>query len=141
MPEPVPLRRPAPTSEPAAPAALRHRRVLVVEDEYVMAQDLRQELEDAGAVVLGPVPTVADALDLLAYEAEPDAALLDVSLGGEMVFPVADVLRERGVPFMFATGYDQWSLPQAYTDVPRCEKPFDVERCIHTLLGQITEGS
>ncbi|HVG48881.1 MAG TPA: response regulator [Rubellimicrobium sp.] len=135
MPEPVPLRRPAPTSEPAAPAAPRHRRVLVVEDEYLLAEDLRRGLEDAGAEVLGPVPSVADALALLATEAPPDAAILDVNLGGEMVFPVADVLRERGVPFMFATGYDQWSLPQAYTDVPRCEKPFDVGRCLRTLFG------
>ena len=81
------------------------------------------------------MPSVADALDLLAAGAPPDAAILDVNLGGEMVFPLAEALRDRGVPFMFATGYDSWALPPAYADVPRCEKPFDVGRCLRTLFG------
>ncbi|WP_210529643.1 response regulator [Rubellimicrobium arenae] len=114
--------------------SLRDRRVLVVEDEYLLANDLCTELEEAGAEVMGPVPTVAEALALLATGAPPDVAILDVNLGGEMVFPVAEVLRDRRIPFMFATGYDAWSLPRAYVDIPRCEKPFDVERCLRTLF-------
>lgn len=94
----------APRPAAALPSGLRDRRIHVVEDEYIMAQDLRYELEDAGAEVLGPVPSVTGALTLLAREAPPDAAILDVNLGGEMVYPLADILRQRGIPFMFATG-------------------------------------
>ena len=120
-------------SRPALPT-LRDRRILVVEDEYMVAEDLRIELEEMGAEVLGPVPSVAGALALLARGARPDAAILDVNLGGEMVFPLAEALRERGVPFMFATGYDAWSLPAAYAEVPRCEKPFEVWHCLRMLF-------
>jgi len=119
---------------PSLPS-VRGRRILVVEDEYMVAEDLRIELEDMGAEVLGPVPSLAGALALLATGALPDAAILDVNLGGEMVFPLAEALRERGVPFMFATGYDAWFLPAAYAEVPRCEKPFHVARCLRTLFG------
>ncbi len=132
MPDPILMSRPS--TQPDLASAVRGRRILVVEDEYVLAQDLRLELEDAGAEVLGPAPSVAEALALLAREAPPDAAILDVNLGGELVFPVAEALRERGVPFMFATGYDRSSLPPAYADVPRCEKPFDVGRCLRALF-------
>ena len=133
MPDPIAM--PLHGSQPDLAAAVRGRRVLVVEDEYMLAQDLRQELEGMGAEVLGPVPSVAGALALLAGTAVPDAAILDVNLGGEMVFPVAEALRERGVPFIFTTGYDGWSLPPAYAEVPRCEKPFNVRRCVLTLFG------
>lgn len=132
MPDSILMSRPG--AGPDLALAVRGRRILVVEDEYVMAKDLQHELEDAGAEVLGPVPSVADALALLATDVRPDAAVLDVNLGGELVFPVAEALRERGVPFLFATGYDRWALPATYAEVPRCEKPFDVGRCLRTLF-------
>ncbi len=122
------------TSDQARPPSLRGRRVLVVEDEYLLAEDLRHGLERVGAEVLGPVPSVARALTLLAAGAPPDAAILDVNLGGEMAFPVAEALQALGVPFVFATGYDVAALPRAYAQVPRCEKPFDVESCLRALL-------
>jgi CheY-like chemotaxis protein len=122
-------------SHRGARPALR-RRILVVEDEYVQAENLQQELEDLGAEVLGPVPSVAAALALLAGGTPVDAAILDVSLGGEMVFPVAEALQARSIPFMFATGYDAWLLPSAYAHVPCCEKPFDVGDCVWALFGQ-----
>jgi len=100
--------------DPLSAAALRGRRILVVEDEYMMAEDLRHDLEKAGAKVVGPVPSVAGALRLLAEEGVIDGAILDVNLRGEKAYPVADVLRERGIPFVLATGYEQWALPQAY---------------------------
>lgn len=131
-----PILMPRPGGGPDLALAVQGRRVLVVEDDYVLAKDLQHELEDAGAEVLGPVPSVADALALLATDARPGAAVPDVNLGGEWVFPMAEALRERGVPFLFATGYDRWSLPATYAEVPHCEKPFDVGRCLRTWIRE-----
>ena len=121
--------------DPFSASPLRDRRILVVEDEYMMADDLQYELEKAGAEVIGPVPSVADALRLLATEEVIDGAILDVNLRGEKAYPVADVLRERAIPFVLATGYETWSLPEAYKDVPRCEKPVDLRHLARTLFG------
>ena len=118
---------------PSAP--LHGRRVLVVEDEYVLAEELRDELERLGADVLGPVAAVGDALDLLAREALPDVAVLDVNLGGEMVFPVARALTDLGIPFVLATCYDPRELPGSYAQAPRCEKPIDPRELARALAG------
>ncbi|TNC68275.1 response regulator [Rubellimicrobium roseum] len=114
---------------------LRGRCILVVEDEYVVAEDICRELVEQGAEVVGPVPTVQSALTLLAADRLIDGAILDINLRGEMVFPVAKVLRDRGTPFLFATGYDMESLPQAYDRVPCCEKPFEVGQGARALFG------
>jgi CheY-like chemotaxis protein len=116
-------------------SSLRGRRVLVVEDEYMLAEDLRADLERQGAEVMGPVASVADALELLRQGPAPTMAILDINLGGEMVYPVGDALRTRGVPFLFATGYDPWSIPEAYRDVPRAEKPVELRQTIPRLGG------
>jgi CheY-like chemotaxis protein len=100
-------------------------RVLVVEDEFYIADDMANALRKLGAEVIGPVSTQERALDLVSSGDAVDAAVLDVSLRGRGVFPVADVLAERGVPFVFATGYDQSAIPEGYEAVPRWEKPFD----------------
>ena len=122
-----------PRPQPQSP--LQGRRVLVVEDDYIMAEDLKAELEGIGAEVIGPVADLAGALDLLASGPLPDAAVLDINLGGEMVFPLADTLRDRGVPFVFATGYDEWSIPEAYAHLPRLEKPLDMRQVAQALAG------
>lgn len=109
---------------------LRGRRVLVVEDEYLLAEDLRQDLEDQGADVLGPVPSVAEALELLRQDPAPDLAVLDINLQGGKVYPVADALRAKAIPFLFATGYDAQAIPPAYADVPRTEKPLALRELI-----------
>ena len=114
---------------------LRGRRILVIEDEYMAAEDLRRDLEKVGAVVVGPVPSVADALKALAQEEEIDGAILDVNLRGEKAYSVADALRERGIPFVLATGYEQWALPEAYKDLPRCDKPVDLRHLARSLLA------
>lgn len=98
-------------------------RILVVEDEYLIADDMRQTLIDAGADVLGPVPNVTAAAALLASETGVDAALLDINLGGTMVFELADTLRAHAVPFAFATGYDSSAIPDRFAEVPTLEKP------------------
>ena len=113
---------------------LRGRSVLVVEDDFLIADDLRRSLESCGAGVRGPVPDVAGALGLIEEEA-PDLAVLDVNLGEATAYPVADRLRALGVPFVFATGYDRPSIAAPYRDVALCEKPGDVATCLAELLG------
>ena len=113
--------------------ALSDRRILVVEDEYFLADELDRALRAAGAVVLGPVPSVKAALDLLGGEATPDAAVLDVNLGGEMAVPVADALAARGVPFVLTTGYDQTVLPERHAAARRLEKPVEAAVTLREL--------
>ena len=112
---------------------LRGLHVLVVEDEYMLAEDLRTSLEDAGVEIVGPVGRLQAALDAIRSAPELDAAVVDVNLGGEMAYPVADLLRERGVPFVFATGYDDSMIPPRFSGVARCEKPVDFHKVVGAL--------
>ncbi len=112
---------------------LRNCRVLVVEDEYLIAVELQTSLEDEGAVVLGPVATLADASELVETEPRIDGAILDANLGGEMVFPVADLLMLRRVPIVFTTGYDASIIPDRFRDVARCEKPINMKRVVEAI--------
>ncbi len=117
--------------------ALARRRVLTVEDEYFIADELAEALQKAGATVLGPASSVEAALALLDGDAPPEAAVLDVNVAGEMVYPVADRLTARGIPFLFTTGYDRSALPERYARVRRLEKPFEpfeVLRALRQLL-------
>ncbi|HEX2136550.1 MAG TPA: response regulator [Microvirga sp.] len=116
-----------------ASGTLASHRVLVVEDEYFLADDMAQALKKLGATVVGPVPTRDAALALLSCDEAIDTAVLDINLKGQAVFPVADILIARGVPFVFATGYDQSTVPPAYKDVPRWEKPFDPDQLARVL--------
>jgi CheY-like chemotaxis protein len=100
-------------------------RLLLVEDEFVLALGITDVLVDAGADVLGPVGSVSDALSLVEQIPEIDAAVLDVNLAGETIYPVADALKSRGVPFLFATANERAQLPERFADVPLCRKPFD----------------
>ena len=111
--------------------SLRGRRILVVEDDYITAEDMKAELESAGAEVLGP--DFEGALDLLASVQSPDVAILDMNLGGEMVFPLADRLRERGIPIVFATGYECSAIPEPYSNHPCLEKPLDMRQVAQAL--------
>jgi CheY-like chemotaxis protein len=103
--------------------SLAGRRILLVEDEYFIADDMVGYFESRGADIVGPVASVRGALDLLASTKHLDAAILDVNLFGELAYPVADALLERGVPFVFATGYDGAVIPSRFSSVLRCEKP------------------
>jgi CheY-like chemotaxis protein len=120
-----------------AEATLAGRRVLVAEDEYMLADDLRQALEDAGAVVLGPVPHLGDVLALIDRHAQIDAAVLDVNLGGEMVWPAADLLSGRGVPFLLTTGYERSNGPERHARVTRCEKPVAPADIVRALAREV----
>ncbi|WP_426233651.1 response regulator [Pararhizobium sp. DWP3-4] len=101
------------------------KHILVVEDDYFIAQQLVDWLEQIGAVVVGPAPSVNRALTLASGETIIDAAVLDINLNGDMAFPVADLLLSRGVPFVFATGYDDKDIPARYDSVPRLSKPVE----------------
>ncbi|MBN9073127.1 MAG: response regulator [Rhizobiales bacterium] len=120
--------------------SLRRSRILVAEDEYLLADELRMELTDAGAVVLGPVGTVGRAADLVQRETRIDGAILDVNLGGEMVYPVADLLVGRDTPFVFTTGYDASAIPSRYDHVPRYEKPVSMVELMEALARIMNHG-
>lgn len=120
---------------------LRGRRVLVVEDEYMLADELAAELTGAGAIVLGPAGTVERALSIVNAELWIDGAILDANLRGTMVFPVADRLVERGVPFIFATGYDTAVFPPRFAQAARYAKPVDlslVTQAIGRMNNQVS---
>lgn len=117
-----------------APAeTLSGRRILLVEDDYFIAADLSGALERAGIEVVGPAGSVSDALRLIETDSPLDGAILDIHLGEERGFPVADDLTRRGVPFVFVSGYDSQAIPAPYADAPRCEKPVDVARLLRVL--------
>jgi len=119
-------------------------RLLLVEDEFVLAVCLSDWLEDHGAQVIGPVANVADALRLLEQAPEIDVAILDINLGGETAFPVADALRRAGVPFLFASGYDREHMPERFRDAVLCTKPIDpatVARALTALLQASATGT
>ncbi|GGE53742.1 hypothetical protein GCM10007276_33500 [Agaricicola taiwanensis] len=113
---------------------LRRSRVLVVEDEYILACELQQHLEGAGAEVVGPAATVDAALSLLAVHAV-DRAIVDIRLGRDMAYPVADELRARGIPFVFFTGYEPEAIPSAYADVFRGDKPLNFNELTRALFA------
>lgn len=104
-------------------SALKDRRVLVVEDESLVAMLLETMLEDLGAVVVGPASTVEEGLRLV-EEGQMDAALLDVNVAGTQVFPVAEALEARGIPLVFSTGYGEGGLPENWRGRPTVQKPF-----------------
>lgn len=122
-------------------ADLGGRRVLVVEDEYLLASYLAETLEDNGAQVIGPVGSVRDALSLVESSDDLAAAVLDVNLGGEQVYPVADRLLDRRVPFLFTSGYDNAMSPPQYTNIIHCTKPMNPEEVVRMLSQLIEEAS
>jgi len=115
-------------------ATLEGIRVLVVEDEFLVATLIEEMLQSAGCVVLGPVARVAEALDAVDHETY-DAAVLDVNLGGDRIDPVADALSRQHIPFMFVTGYNTGGLPGEYAARPRLSKPFKMADLLGTLMG------
>ncbi len=111
--------------------ALRGQRVLVVEDEALVAMLVEDGLLDVGATVLGPASTVEEALSMIETATSDGglaAAVLDLNLGGCSVLPVADKLASLGVPFIIATGYGEGCDTGGHTEAPLLHKPFDLGR-------------
>jgi DNA-binding response OmpR family regulator len=113
------------------------RRVLVVEDEMTIAEIIEETLLSLGAEVVGPVARLDAALQL-ASEAPIDAAVLDINIRGGNSYGVADILAERGIPFVLCSGYGGWALEERYRDRPRLTKPFGMSALVaevNHLLG------
>jgi CheY-like chemotaxis protein len=122
------------------PAAKSRRpRVFVVEDEFLIRMLLEDMLGDLGYELAGVAGRVEEATDL-AQSTDFDIAILDVNLDGHEVYPVADVLSRRGVPFIFVTGYGGGGLPDAYRDRPTLQKPFQLEELRRTLTPLLSAG-
>lgn len=109
-------------TDPGSRLPLAGRRILIVEDEPLVAMLIEEMLLDLGCEVIGPASNVADGLALIG-DRNPDGALLDVNLDGEEVYPVADALLAAGTPFTFVTGYGRHGLACAYRDMPTMQKP------------------
>ena len=120
------------------PSDLGGRRILIVEDEFLTAQQLENCIHDAGGEVVGPVASVDDALPIARSE-WIDAALLDVNLRGRMVTPVAEELRARGIPFVLVTAYGREALPQAVLReaplVPKANLAAGIRRVLTGVLA------
>jgi DNA-binding NarL/FixJ family response regulator len=115
---------------------LRGKRILVVEDEPLVSMALVDELEQAEVDVVGPAASLEGALDLI--DGSPiDAAILDIELQQKLIYPAADLLAKRGVPFILTTGHDADVLPQKYARVPRSLKPAPVAEVLEMLARRM----
>ena len=109
-------------------------RLLVVEDEYLIRMLLEDMIADLGYEVSASVGTLADATEQ-ATSGAFNAAILDVNVDGQEVFPAAEILAKREVPFIFVTGYGEGGLPPAYRGRPTLQKPFQADELKDALAG------
>ena len=121
-----------------APDILRGRRVLVVEDQFLIAEEMRRAVERLGGRVVGPVASVEGALSVAA-EQRLDLALLDVDVRGAQIYPAADELISRGAPVIFTTGFEREAMPACYRDLPRIDKPVTV-KALAAAWSDLREG-
>lgn len=117
---------------------LAGRRILVVEDSPLIAEVLADMLTDLGCVVVGPTGSMAIALEL-ARDERLDGAVIDVNIRGGKVFPAADTLAARDIPFLLASGYADWTLPEHLRDRPRLTKPYTAAIVEQQLRKLFTE--
>ena len=116
---------------------LSGKRILVVEDSPVVGPFTADLLEDLGCEVVGPAPNMAAARELI-EEVEFDAALMDVHIRGERVFPLCEALEAKGLPFVLTSGYADWTMPDKWRNRPRLQKPYtiaDVRDSLSELLS------
>jgi CheY-like chemotaxis protein len=120
-------------ADPASPQT--GRRILVVEDEFLIRMLLEDMLTDLGYEIVGVAGRVDEAAEL-AETKDFDLAILDVNLDGQDVYPVADLIGRRGLPFMFVTGYGGRGLPDNYRNRPTLQKPFQLDE-LKRMLAQV----
>ena len=121
-----------------APQTLAGKRVLIVEDEALVAFMLEDALAEFGCIPVGPCSSVATALKLIGAETF-DLALLDINLNGEKVYPVAYALAERHIPFLFVSGYGNDGLPPGRSKWKVCMKPFTFNDLAEMLLAEMLD--
>lgn len=111
---------------------LKYRKVLIVEDDYLQATDYRAAFQAAHCIVIGPVSSEQEALELLKDEV-PDVAIVDLNLGNGLSLKVARALVDQDVPFVFATGYECKDIPPEFKTVPCLSKPIDLPHLVSAL--------
>lgn len=111
------------TSLPSDEGLLRGCRVLVVEDDFLIADDFARRLAAFGAEITGPAATLDGARELLDAARRIDIAVLDINLRGTLIFPFAQHLEAMGIPFLFCTGYGEDPIADRFREVTRFEKP------------------
>jgi ActR/RegA family two-component response regulator len=116
------------------------KRILIVEDEYYLAEDCAQEIVRHGMQVVGPIGKVESALQTLAQDG-PDCAIIDLNLQGELAFKVVQAVRDRGVPFIVYTGYSKLAFPVQVAGIVTVEKPTSAAEAVLKLLECMTSTS
>jgi CheY-like chemotaxis protein len=124
---------------PNSNTALKGLKVLVVEDESLVAMQLEDMLEDAGCELVGLAMRVKRALEMLDGEPAVDIAILDVNIGGDKVYPVAERLRARGIAMIFATGYGRAGVEEEWQDCEILQKPYTWAEVEKTVLSAIAK--
>jgi CheY-like chemotaxis protein len=122
------------------PARERKQRILVVEDEAMICMLLEDMVLDCGGEIVGPVARFDDALEL-ARKAEFGVAVLDLNLNGTLSYPIAEVIRQRGIPVIFATGYGADGLLDRFRDCPTLQKPFSQQDFAEAVAAACREDA
>jgi CheY-like chemotaxis protein len=127
-------------AEPStAPGTVGGKRVLVVEDELMIRMLLEGMLSDLGHTMVAEAGSIEEALSL-AKQAEFDVAVLDVNLNSQPITPVAELLVQRGVPFVFASGYGQRGVPDGFRQSPTLQKPFQIEALAQAIDAALAKA-
>jgi CheY-like chemotaxis protein len=116
------------------------KRILVVEDSPVVGPFTADLLDDLGCEVVGPAPNMAAGRELI-EQSEPDAAIMDIHIRGERVFPLCELLEERGIPFVLTSGYADWTMPDKWRDRPRLQKPYTIDDVGDALAGLLSTSA
>lgn len=109
-------------------------RILIVEDNFLLAETVAEVLEGAGARIVGPFVSMVEALERLTELTAVDGAVLDIGLNGQDSYPLADALQTTGIPFMFLTGVERHDLPEQFARTPHMLKPFSEDKLIQRLV-------
>lgn len=119
-------------SDENSPGTLEGKRILIIEDSPVVAPYTAEVLDELGCIVVGPAPNMASARQILDEE-QFDAAIVDIHIRGERVFPLCEMLEARNIPFVLSSGYADWQMPDKWEDRPRLQKPYTLEQVEEVL--------